>query len=76
MTGKPEVITACKQGSDRRRKRPFQNPSRNGTCERLIFQHPSRAILVFQNYLILEGSGIGGVNAILRSHTNLVAFHK
>ena len=49
-----KVITVCKQAATGVESAPFQNPSRNGTCERLTFQHPSRAILVFQKDLFLE----------------------
>ncbi len=43
---------------------PFQNPFRDGTCKRLIFQHPSRAMSVFQKDLLLgigSGSWFNGV---------------
>jgi len=49
-----EVITPANKGATGIETVPFQNPSRNGTRERLIFQHPSRAISVFQKDLFLE----------------------
>lgn len=45
-----------KQGSNGVETGPFQNPSRNGTRERMVFQHPSRAILGFQNDSIMDDS--------------------
>jgi len=55
-----KVITVCKQAATGRRKRSFLNPSRNGTCERFTFQHPSSAILVFQKDSVLNASRWSG----------------
>jgi len=49
-----EVMTPVNKGATGIETVPFQNPSRNGMRERLIFQHPSRAISVFQKDLFLE----------------------
>jgi hypothetical protein len=48
------VITVANRAATGVETAPFQNQSRNDTCERLIFQHPSRAILAFQKDLFLE----------------------
>jgi hypothetical protein len=60
MTGKPEVITAAEQGSDRRRNRAFPKPTTERHMRTLDFSvHPSSAILFFQKDLILEKRIVG-----------------
>jgi hypothetical protein len=43
VTSNSEVITRAYKGATGIETVPFQNPSRNGTHERVIFQHTSRA---------------------------------
>jgi hypothetical protein len=54
LTGYSEVITLANTVATGIETVPFQNPSRNSTRKRLIFQRPSRAISVFQKDLFLK----------------------